>query len=189
MANKAYSNAKESLKTLKYLYEFSGQDGWYLQTLTTSSLGCWGCCINGACHCHCLPIFSPIQPFWQKNNHRKQLKMSKHEVQQEYKESEGDPHIKGERKQRHMEMLNETSVGRAREATVQSTVTLALPEMPATASASRAVKPTTSRKSADFNPVRASSPCSPSISALWRSPKRAPIHLNITSRRRPIWPP
>lgn len=63
-------------------------------------------------------LIAAIDFFWQKSNHRKQLKMSKHEVQQEYKESEGDPHIKGERKQRHMEMLNETSVGRAREATV-----------------------------------------------------------------------
>ena len=28
-----------------------------------------------------------------------------------------------------------------------------------------------------------------SISALWRSPKRVPIHLMSTSRRRPRWPP
>lgn len=63
-------------------------------------------------------LIAAIDFFWQRHNHRKQLKMSKHDVQQEYKESEGDPHIKGERKQRHMEMLNETAVGRAREATV-----------------------------------------------------------------------
>ncbi len=56
--------------------------------------------------------------FWQRYQHRKQLMMSKHEIHQEYKQSEGDPHIKGERKHLHMEMLNEPAVGRAREATV-----------------------------------------------------------------------
>lgn len=56
--------------------------------------------------------------FWQRHHHRQELKMSKHEVQQEFKETEGDPHIKNERKQRHLEMLNEVAVGRAREATV-----------------------------------------------------------------------
>jgi type III secretion protein U len=63
-------------------------------------------------------LIAAVDFFWQKKNHAKQLKMSKHEVEQEFKESEGDPHIKGERKQRHMEMLNETSVGRSREASV-----------------------------------------------------------------------
>ncbi len=56
--------------------------------------------------------------FWQRHSHIKELKMSKHEVEREHKESEGDPHIKGERKQRHLEMLNETSVNRSREASV-----------------------------------------------------------------------
>lgn len=56
--------------------------------------------------------------FWQRYQHRKQLMMSKHEVQQEYKQSEGDPHIKGERKQLRLEMLSEGAVSRAREATV-----------------------------------------------------------------------
>ncbi len=63
-------------------------------------------------------LIALVDLMWQRHNHRKQLKMSKHEVQQEYKESEGDPHIKGERKQRHMEMLNEVSVERSREASV-----------------------------------------------------------------------
>lgn len=37
--------------------------------------------------------------FWQRHSHTKSLMMSKDEVKREYKESEGDPHIKGKRKQ------------------------------------------------------------------------------------------
>ncbi|KAB0676842.1 type III secretion system export apparatus subunit SctU [Aureimonas leprariae] len=36
---------------------------------------------------------------WQKHSHTKSLMMTKDEVKREYKESEGDPHIKGKRKQ------------------------------------------------------------------------------------------
>lgn len=63
-------------------------------------------------------LIAIIDLLWQRHHHRQELKMSKHEVEQEFKESEGDPHIKGERKQRHIEMLNEKSVERSREATV-----------------------------------------------------------------------
>jgi len=41
----------------------------------------------------------------QKRMHLKTLKMSKYEVQKEYKEDEGDPHIKHLRKQLHEQML------------------------------------------------------------------------------------
>lgn len=41
----------------------------------------------------------------QKRMHLKSLKMSKYEVQKEYKEDEGDPHIKHMRKQLHEEVL------------------------------------------------------------------------------------
>jgi flagellar biosynthesis protein FlhB len=41
----------------------------------------------------------------QKRMHLKELKMSKYEVQKEYKEDEGDPHIKHLRKQLHEELL------------------------------------------------------------------------------------
>jgi flagellar biosynthesis protein FlhB len=41
----------------------------------------------------------------QKHMHKKNLKMSKYEVQKEYKEDEGDPHIKHLRKQLHEQML------------------------------------------------------------------------------------
>jgi type III secretion protein U len=41
---------------------------------------------------------------YQKHHHTKSLMMSKDEVKREYKESEGDPHIKGKRKQLAQEM-------------------------------------------------------------------------------------
>lgn len=41
---------------------------------------------------------------YQKHHHTKSLMMSKDEVKREYKESEGDPHIKGKRKQLSQEM-------------------------------------------------------------------------------------
>jgi flagellar biosynthetic protein FlhB len=43
--------------------------------------------------------------FLQKRMHLKSLKMSKYEVQKEYKEDEGDPHIKHMRKQLHEELM------------------------------------------------------------------------------------
>ena len=52
-------------------------------------------------------IISVADFIFQKNQHTKQLMMSKDEVIREYKETEGDPQIKGKRKQIHQEMLNE----------------------------------------------------------------------------------
>jgi len=42
--------------------------------------------------------------FLQRKEYIKNLKMTKEEVKREYKEDEGDPHIKGARRQLHMEM-------------------------------------------------------------------------------------
>lgn len=55
---------------------------------------------------------------WQRMQHRKQLMMSKQEVKQEFKEMEGDPHIKGKRKHLHQEMVMQGAVQSARKATV-----------------------------------------------------------------------
>lgn len=55
---------------------------------------------------------------FQKWNFRKKNMMSKDEVKREYKESEGDPQIKGMRKQLHQQMLAEGAVNRSRKATV-----------------------------------------------------------------------
>lgn len=55
---------------------------------------------------------------WQRHQHIKGLMMSKEEIKQEYKESEGDPHIKQKRKHLHQEMLQEGAVQSSRKATV-----------------------------------------------------------------------
>lgn len=55
---------------------------------------------------------------WQRMQYRKQLMMSKEEVKQEYKEMEGDPHIKSKRKHLQQEMAMQSAVGHARKATV-----------------------------------------------------------------------
>lgn len=55
---------------------------------------------------------------WQKHQHIKGLMMSKEEVKQEYKEAEGDPHIKHQRKHIHQEMLQEGAVHATRKASV-----------------------------------------------------------------------
>lgn len=56
--------------------------------------------------------------FFQKHNHHKSLMMTKDEVKREYKESEGDPHIKGKRKQIHQEMMMEDNVQNTKKSTV-----------------------------------------------------------------------
>ncbi len=55
---------------------------------------------------------------WQRHQHTKDLMMSKDEVKQEYKEAEGDPHIKHQRKHLHQEMLQEGAVQKTRQASV-----------------------------------------------------------------------
>jgi type III secretion protein U len=55
---------------------------------------------------------------WQRYQHVKGLMMSKEDVKQEYKEAEGDPHIKHQRKQLHHELMQEGAVQSARSASV-----------------------------------------------------------------------
>lgn len=55
---------------------------------------------------------------FQRFQHKKQLMMTKNEVKREYKESEGDPHIKGKRKQLHQEMMQNSTIERTRKAKV-----------------------------------------------------------------------
>lgn len=59
-----------------------------------------------------------VDYFFQKFQHIKQLKMSKDEVKREYKESEGNPEIKGKRKQLHQEMVMNDTMERTRGASV-----------------------------------------------------------------------
>ena len=63
-------------------------------------------------------IISLADFVWQRMQHRKQLMMSKEEIKQEYKEMEGDPHIKHKRKHLHQEMVMGGAVESARKASV-----------------------------------------------------------------------
>lgn len=62
-------------------------------------------------------IIAVVDFIFQKAQHTKQLMMSKDEVIREYKETEGDPQIKGKRKQIHQEMLNEEIKPRVKSST------------------------------------------------------------------------
>lgn len=54
-------------------------------------------------------IIAVLDLFYQRSKHIDDLKMTKDEVKREYKEMEGDPLIKGERKQLHQELaMNDT---------------------------------------------------------------------------------
>ncbi len=63
-------------------------------------------------------IVAAMDFFFQRHNHHKSLMMTRDEVKREYKESEGDPHIKGKRKQIHQEMMQEDNVKNTRKSTV-----------------------------------------------------------------------
>lgn len=55
---------------------------------------------------------------WQRHQHIKDLMMSIDEIKQEHKQSEGDQHIKHQRKHLHQEMLTEGAVNSSRKASV-----------------------------------------------------------------------
>jgi type III secretion protein U len=63
-------------------------------------------------------VLSMADLVWQRKQYTKNLMMSKDEVKQEYKTMEGNPEIKGQRKQLHQEMLSEGAVQRSRTASV-----------------------------------------------------------------------
>jgi flagellar biosynthetic protein FlhB len=52
-------------------------------------------------------VFAAIDFLFQRWNHERELKMSKDEVKREYKESEGDPHIKSHRRGLHLQLAME----------------------------------------------------------------------------------
>lgn len=56
--------------------------------------------------------------FFQRRQHTKQLMMSKQEVKQEHKENEGDPQIKGKRRQLHRELVNDEVGKRVKKSSV-----------------------------------------------------------------------
>jgi type III secretion protein U len=70
---------------------------------------------------HVAPIFLAVAAFdyfFQRWQYLKGLRMSKDEVKREYKEMEGDPQIKGKRKQLHQEMAMSNTLANVRKAQV-----------------------------------------------------------------------
>lgn len=63
-------------------------------------------------------VIAMLDYLFQRWQYNKQHMMSKDEVKREYKEMEGDPHIKGKRKQLHQEMISQNSLGNVRKAKV-----------------------------------------------------------------------
>ncbi|BDV01969.1 EscU/YscU/HrcU family type III secretion system export apparatus switch protein [Thermodesulfomicrobium sp. WS] len=63
-------------------------------------------------------VLAAADYFFQKRQHLKELMMTKEEVKQEYKEMEGDPHIKSKRRQLHQELLTNTMLQSVKKATV-----------------------------------------------------------------------
>ena len=69
--------------------------------------------------CACIfCVLAALDFFFQKWQFTKQNMMSKEEIKREYKESEGDPLIKGKRKQFHQELINQNSLQKVRKAKV-----------------------------------------------------------------------
>jgi type III secretion protein U len=63
-------------------------------------------------------VLAAFDYFFQRHQYLKGLKMSKDEVKREYKEMEGDPLIKGKRKQLHQEMAVSNTLANVRKAHV-----------------------------------------------------------------------
>jgi type III secretion protein U len=63
-------------------------------------------------------IIAFIDYMFQKKQYIKQLRMTKDEVKREYKQMEGDPEIKGKRKQLHQEMVMEDTVQSTKKSSV-----------------------------------------------------------------------
>lgn len=66
-----------------------------------------------------LLIFAALDFAWQRFEHTKKLRMTKQEIKDDYKEQEGDPMLKGQRRQRQREMAESRGqISAAAEATV-----------------------------------------------------------------------
>ncbi len=65
--------------------------------------------------------FGALDYMYQRWQYHKNMRMSKEEIKQEYKESEGDPHHKAHRKRAHEELSSESMMEHARKADVMVT--------------------------------------------------------------------
>lgn len=66
----------------------------------------------------CFLVVAIFDFFWQRYAFLKSMRMSKYEVKKEYKQQEGDPHIKQERRRIHQEMLEEIASKNIKDASV-----------------------------------------------------------------------
>jgi len=63
-------------------------------------------------------LIAAADSFYQRYQYMKDNRMSKYDVKQEYKQSEGDPHHKAERRRFHQEILNSAGPAAVKDATV-----------------------------------------------------------------------
>lgn len=68
--------------------------------------------------CLAVVVISVADYVYQRFTHKKELKMTKQEVKEEYKQMEGDPHIKGKIKQKQREMASQRMMQAVPSATV-----------------------------------------------------------------------
>ena len=61
---------------------------------------------------------SALDSFWQRHSFIKRLQMSRRDIRQESKENEGDPHIKGRRRQLHQEWAQQNMLHSVRKSSV-----------------------------------------------------------------------
>lgn len=61
---------------------------------------------------------SALDAFWQRHSFIKRLRMSRRDIRQESKENEGDPHIKGKRRQLHQEWAQQNMLHSVRKSSV-----------------------------------------------------------------------
>ncbi|MCA9508196.1 MAG: EscU/YscU/HrcU family type III secretion system export apparatus switch protein [Myxococcales bacterium] len=66
----------------------------------------------------CFLVIALVDWVWQKFSFIKSMKMSKYEVKKEYKQQEGDPHLKHERKRIHQEYIESNSINNVSDASV-----------------------------------------------------------------------
>lgn len=63
-------------------------------------------------------LVAAIDVAWQRHSFTKKLRMSRRDIQQEVKDSEGDPYLKAQRKQTHQEWAQRNAAEAARQASV-----------------------------------------------------------------------
>ncbi len=66
----------------------------------------------------CFLLIAIVDWFWQRMSFSKSMRMSKYEVKKEYKQQEGDPHIKQERRRIHQETVESGSMNNIGDASV-----------------------------------------------------------------------